>query len=716
MNKQNEKLIESILNLFKTTNYLQLNEISKLLQIKSNSEQYDELKMTLLYLCDTNILAKSSRRRYSLNIAKIESSLTGTIYFNDNKIIVKTSNSNFDIINIKKRDLLNALDKDIVEVKILKEKNNKFFGEVLKVESRAEHIFEGTLLIEDEFYFVRPLDTKKYEMDFLVQKDNLNGAKVGQKVQASFLNWSNPNKLPTAKILKLFKNEVSSINIKTEIDKIVKEYGLIETFPEEVIEEAKQYSIPKNQKTYKGRVDLRNDLIITIDPFDAKDFDDALSLKKLDNGNLLLGVHIADVSHYVKENTQLDIEARFRGNSTYLVDRVIPMLPEELSNNICSLKPNEIRFAFSVDIEYNEKYEVVNYKIYESVIKSKRRFTYEEVLEIIENKSGELAEELILPLDNLAQSLRNKRFVNGGIDFNTSEVRFINDENNRPKEIILKTGTLSTKLVEECMLAANQVVAYNIIKMSEINKVNGLLPYIYRIHDNPDPKVITDSLNLIAYLVGQKIKANKATSKEINNLLHKFKGTTESNVVSQILIRSLPKAIYSHQNFGHFGLGFDHYTHFTSPIRRYADLIIHRLIKEYSKGDVKQDRIDYMKQFVKHISNSITATERSSMETERATNKLAIVMIAENYLGQIFEGTVTGVTSFGLFITIDNIYIEGLLHIKDITDDYYVFDEAKFSFIGKRKKNVYRIGSRIKVKLVKVSIPKRNIDFCLVEE
>lgn len=712
----NEKLIESILNLFKAESTLQLNEVSKKLGIKSNTDEYDELKYNLMYLCDTSVLSKSSRRKYSMNIAKIENHLIGKITFEKNKIYVDVQNSKYSTIFIKQRDVLNALDGDKVEVKILREKKNKIYGEVINVIERDLHEFEGYVEIEDEHLYIRPVDINKYYTDFLITKDNLNGAKIGQKVKAVLVKWSDYLKLPTARVLEVVKRAVNEINIKREFDKVVAEFELNTKFPDEVINEAKAFSVPKNQKSYKGRVDLRNDTIITIDPFDAKDFDDALSLKTLDNGNLLLGVHIADVSTYVAENSALDIEARFRGNSTYLVDRVIPMLPEELSNEICSLKPNEIRFAFSVDIEYDEKLNVVNYKIYESVIKSKRRFTYEEVFEIINNKSGELADDLILPLFKLSRGLREQRFKRGGIDFNTSEVRFLTNEQGRPSEVILKKGTLSTQLVEECMLAANQVVAKHIQELTSMNKRQDLLPFIYRIHEEPDPKVINDSVQLIAYLINKKIKQKKLSSKEINDLLHEFKDGTESNVVNQILIRSLPKAIYSQQNFGHYGLGFDYYTHFTSPIRRYADLIVHRFIKEYSLKKVTNERVEYLKMFVKSISNAITMTERTSMETERAANKVALVMIAENYIGEEFEGTVTGVTSFGLFITIDKIFIEGLLHIKDITDDYYHFDEMKFSLIGKRHKKVYHIGSRLKVKIIKTSLQKRTIDFCLVHE
>ena len=712
----NEKLITKILELFKEASSLQLNEISKLLGIKSNSDDYDDLKYNLMYLCDTNILSKSSRRKYTMNIAKIENHTIGTIYFEKNKIFAEIEDGKYNQIYFKRRDIFNALDGDKVEIKISREKKNKIFGEVVSILERAKHEFVGFVEFEDEHLYIRPLDMDKYYVDFLITKENLNGAKVGQKVKARLLKWTDPLKLPTSTVIEVVQKTANVLDIKKEFDKVVAEFELNQVFPDEVIEEAKAYSVPKNQKSYKDRVDLRNETIITIDPFDAKDFDDALSLKKLDNGNLLLGVHIADVSYYVKENTQLDIEARFRGNSTYLVDRVIPMLPEELSNNICSLKPNEIRFAFSVDIEYDKSYHVVNYKVYESVIKSKRRFTYEEVFEIIQNKSGELAEELILPLNKLALKLRENRFKEGGIDFNTSELRFKVDENGRPNEVVLKRGTASTQLVEECMLAANRVVAKHVKALSEMNKRVDILPFIYRIHEDPDPKVINDSLQLIAFLVNKKIKQRKVSSKEINDLLHEFKDSTEANVVNQILIRSLPKAIYSHQNFGHFGLGFDDYTHFTSPIRRYADLIVHRFIKEYSLKKLTQDRIDYLKMFVKSISAAITFTERTSMETERAANKVALVMIAENYIGEEFEGTVTGVTSFGLFITVDKIFVEGLLHIKDITDDYYFFDEEKFSLIGRRKKKIYRIGSRIKVKIVKTNLNKRNIDFCLVTD
>lgn len=710
-----ENLIKKIIDLFNSEEFLQLSDIAKSLKIKSDTEEYNTLKTHLLYLTDAGRLNKSSRRRYSLSKAKVSSNFIGVIHFEKNKIYAVANDDDNDVVFIKQRDVFLALDNDTVEIKILREKKGKIFGEVVDIIERAEHIFYAIIEFEDDEFYLHPVETDKYLVDFPITKNNLKGAKIGQKVKSKLVKWDDYRTLPTVEILEIIKKPSVVFDIKKEFDKIVAEFDLNTVFPEDVINEAKKYSLPRNQSSYKGRIDRREDLIVTIDPFDAKDFDDALSLKHLENGNLLLGVHIADVSYYVKENSGLDIEARFRGNSTYLVDRVIPMLPEELSNEICSLKPNEVRFAFSVDIEYDLSLNIVNYNIYESVIKSKRRFTYEEVLQIISDRSGELSQELILPLYDLSRRLRSKRFEQGGIDFSTSEVRFLTDDRGIPKEVVLKKGTVATELVEECMLAANQVVAKHIKVLSEKNNRIDLLPYIYRIHEEPDPKMISDAMNLIAYLVGKKIKKKKFNSKEINDLLHEFDNENEANIVSQILIRSLPKAIYSQQNFGHYGLGFQYYTHFTSPIRRYADLLIHRLIKEYSLGKIDSERESYLKLFVRNIANAITLSERTSMETERAANKVALVLIAENYIGESFEGTITGVTSFGLFVTLEKIYVEGLLHIKDINDDYYHFDEERFSLIGKRTKKIHKIGGKIQVQIVKTSLNKRTIDLLLAD-
>jgi ribonuclease R len=701
------ELIEEILKFLRENdNPQKLLSISKHLNIRSQTEEYNILKALLSEMENNNLVSKSSRRRYSLYSDKTPGLMSGTIRIQFGKGIVETSDTDFPKVTVKRNNLNTALDGDEVCIQLLAlKRNQKARGEVTSIMNRAERKITGKIEYDGNFYFLVP-DDNKYYVDFLIPEKYLNGAKSGDKVTAVFLKWTDSNKNPEAMV-----NDILGVegDIKAEFDAIIQEFNLNTEFRNDVIKEAEAYSIP-DDKAYENRLDLRDKTIITIDPFDARDFDDALSLDFKYNGNYLLGVHIADVSHYVTENTELDIEARIRGNSTYLVDRVIPMLPEQLSNNVCSLNPNEPRFAFSVFMEISPSGDILKYDISESIIISKRRFTYEEVQAIIDGEDGDY-KELLLALHKLSSTLRKRRFEKGGIEFDTSEVKFILNEKGMPVDALLKTTTPSTALVEEAMLAANQSVAKQIDNYKFYIKA----PFVYRIHDKPDPEKIREALRFVNNF-GKKVKSKNADSKEINNLLQYFKDKPEKGIVNQVLIRSMQKAIYSAENAGHYGLGFSHYAHFTSPIRRYPDLIVHRLLKEYAKENPDKDRIKYLNQFVKSISNHCSSTERNSMEAERASSKLTHSIMASDKIGEVFEGIVSGVTSFGLFITLDNLYAEGLLHIKDLIDDYYIFDDKNYRLIGRKKKKIFSLGSKLKVKIIKANIEKRSIDLAIVSE
>lgn len=689
---------------------IQLKDISKFLKIKSDTEEYFILKDILNQLVQENVLHKSARRRYSLNSQIEEGIITGRLKILHNKGVIETEEGNLPNISIKINHLNTALDGDLVKVRLLaRRKSRKPHGEVIEILERSTYPIVGTLDYNGYFYFIIP-DEERFYIDFLVPDSRLKNAKIGDKVSAKLLKWDDPLQNPTAEIIEVFGKAGSP---KVEYDSIIREFDLPTKFPQEVIDEAKQYKVPANRKV-SGRLDLRNKLIITIDPYDAKDFDDALSLDILDNGNYLLGVHIADVSYYVKENSSLDIEARFRGNSIYLVDRVIPMLPEELSNEICSLKPNVPRFAYSIFIELTNKGDVVNYEFFESLIKNQRRYNYDEALEIIETEKGDNA-ELLICLYKLSQILRQKRFQKGGINFQTIEYKFVLDENKFPIDVKIKTTTKSTSLVEECMLLANQCVANFITKKSREKKLKSNLPFLYRVHEAPDPLKIKEVFKFISTLGYGTIK-NVNSSKEINKLLDKFNDKPEKTIVNQVLIRSMAKAIYSHVNIGHYGLGFNEYTHFTSPIRRYPDLVVHRVLKEYIKDDLSPKRIEYLRQFMKDVGQHTTNTERLAMEAERASVKFTHTVMAQKHIGNVFNGIITGVVSFGLFVQLENIYTEGLLHIRDLDDDYYIFDEPNYCLIGKSKKKKFSIGQSIKVKIVKVNVDKRTIDLIPYKE
>jgi len=690
---------------------LKLNEIAKKLKIKSGDEDYDFLKYTLDKLVEDNKVVKHSKRKYSLNkdfsFGYYAPTVTGVIKIQSNRGVVYDTLRKEKII-IKQKNLNTALDGDTVVIVVLaKKKGKKNRGEVVKVVKRSKKNIVGTIEHDGYFWFLVP-DDAKYYVDFLVPKSKLNNANDGDKVTARFLRWTNPTKSPEAEILSIVG---SSGQAKVEFDSILPEFSLPEAFHHTLEKAVKNVSVKVTPSILKERLDLRNKEIITIDPKDAKDFDDALSLEMLDNGNYYLGVHIADVSHYVSARSPIDEEAYLRGNSTYLTDRVVPMLPEKLSNDICSLKPNRVRFAFSVFMELTKAGRIVKYNVAESIIKSSKRFTYEEVLNIIKSKKGPKS-ELILSLNTLAQMLRQKRLKEGGINFETSEIRFKLDENGNPVSAFEKSSNLATELVEECMLAANKTVAENLYRLIKKYHLKTELPFVFRVHDKPDHEKLQSVLEFVMKL-GHKGDARGGDARAINKLLAQFENRPEKALVHSMIIRAMPRAVYSPKNIGHYGLGFKNYTHFTSPIRRYSDLIVHRLTKEYTKSKPNKKRIEQLLEFVSAVSEQTSMTERNSMEAERASAKLASCMLAKKYVGEIFEGTISGVTSFGLFVRLDKIYGEGLLHIRDLLDDYYMFDEKNFRLIGRRKKIIFGFGDRIMVKIINVNIDKRKIDLKL---
>lgn len=712
MNK--EKLTDQLLHILAdTVKPLSISQLLKELDTKFNPVDTQFIEQILVELEENNLISINNKNKYSL-IDNATEIYEGYYNYKRGHSVVVTNDSQNSIFYIDNEHSYTSLDGDKVKVKLYDTKNGKLYGVVVDIVERKNNVIEGKVEHSDGEYYLKT-NPDKYRYDFLIEWHDDLGLLEGKKAKGVLTDWSNPKKPPKVKV-KVVNENID--DLRSAFNRIVDEYELNETFPDKVQNEANKIKDPSVTKISKGRKDIRDKFIITVDPVDAKDFDDAISLEYDENDNIVLGVHIADVSFYVPENSEIDIEARERGNSTYLVDRVVPMLPERLSNDICSLKPNIDRNAFSVFMTLNNDYELIHYELHETLINSKRRYSYEDALDAINGGKDEYA-DLLQKFAEISRKLRLKRFDNGGINFSSSEIRFELNDDRIPFKSNIKSATKSTQMIEEFMLLANRAVTLFVKGISKSAGNKDTLPFIYRIHEDPDRSIVNEAFQFIGHLTGNKFKkVSEVKAKDINNILNRFEGTPNSPVINQVLIRSMAKAIYSQKNYGHFGLGFEDYTHFTSPIRRYADLVVHRLLKEYvnSKAKISKSRIDYLKPFTKSVSDHISLTERKSMEAERASNKLAAVIMVRNKVGNEYNGTVTGVINFGLFLILDELNVEGLLHVKDLGNDYYRFDEKNLKFVGKRTKTEFTIGTKLKVKIAKINIGKSQIDFEFIEK
>ncbi len=582
-------------------------------------------------------------------------------------------------------------------------------GEIIKIIKRANQTIVGTFESSKYFGFVVP-DHTKVAADIFIPKDEFNGAKTGQKVVVEIIKWPENRRNAEGKVIEIIgdKSEVG-----TDILSIIKSYNLSESFSEEVLKEAETVSENVTKDMIKGRKDIRDLQMVTIDGEDAKDLDDAVSIEKLENGNYRLGVHIADVSHYVREGSALDKEALKRGTSVYLVDRVIPMLPKKLSNGICSLNPQVDRLAFTVMMEVDLTGKVVNHDIFDSVININERMTYTNVYKILAENDEELCEkydyllEDFREMEKLSIILRNKRKARGAIDFDFEEAKIILDEKGKPVEVKRYEITLANKIIEEFMLLCNETVAEHFYWAN--------VPFVYRVHEDPDIEKI-EKLNEFIYNFGYHIKGiNKIHPNALQEVIEKVKGTKEERIISTVMLRSLQKAKYTNHHNGHFGLAAKFYSHFTSPIRRYPDLIIHRIMKEYLKGKFNDKREEYYNENLPEITKQCSDRERAAEDAERETEDLKKVEYMKQFEGEIFEGIIANVTSFGMFVEMDNT-IEGLIRMSDMDDDYYVFNEKQYCLIGEKTRKVFRIGDSIKVRLVRADIASRQIDFVIARE
>ena len=692
----------------------------------SDADGKTQILKKLAELTATKKIKETDRGKFTINqdkkyhIGTLDLTTNGNGYFIcddfENDIFIPS-------INLNK-----ALHKDTVKVYTYNKRGSKKLeADVVEVLERAKTEFVGVLQLNKNFCFVIPDDNKMYA-DLFISQNKINGAEDGDKVVATLTDWPSNSKNPFGKITQVLGKPGDH---NTEMHSILVEYGLPYEFPKEVEAEAENLPIEITKEEIAKRRDMRSDLTFTIDPKDAKDFDDALSFTKLENGNYEIGIHIADVSHYLQEKTILDDEAYDRATSVYLVDRVVPMLPEMLSNGVCSLRPNEEKLTFSAVFEINEKAQIVKEWFGRTVTYSDQRFAYEEAQAIIENcnlsklkeytipidisiidKEYNVSKEIVeatLKLDELAKKMRKKRMQAGAISFNRVEVKFNLDEEANPVGVFFKEAKDANKLIEEFMLLANRKVAEFI---GQEKGKPSKKTFIYRVHDEPN----IDKLNALQGIVSKfgyslNTETKETISQSLNKLLSDVHGKTESNMVETLAIRTMSKAEYTTQNIGHYGLAFDYYSHFTSPIRRYPDVMTHRLLQYYLDGG-KSPKAEVYEEKCKHSSQM----EELASKAERDSIKYTQVKYMQDHKDMEFEGVISGVTEWGIYVEIKENKCEGMVRIRDIKSDYFIFDEKQYAIIGQSTKQVYQLGDDVVVKVKKTDLERKHLDFNLIEE
>lgn len=705
-------LKEVILNFMKEEAYkpMEIPEIAKIFNINKN--EYKSFKKAIKTMEKEGLLARDESDK--LGLAQKMGVITGKIEIHDRGFgfLIPDIEGIKDLF-IAKTNLMGAMNGDRVVAKIIKEGRNgkRTEGIIINIVERVNKNIVGIYEDNKSFGFVLPED-KRIQNDIFISKKDRNGAKKGQIVMVEITRWPDgKRKNPEGKVVEILGRPGDK---GIDIDIIIRKYNLPEDFPPSVLNSALDIEDFITEDEIKGRLDLRNIKMVTIDGEDAKDLDDAVSIERLENGNFKLGVHIADVTHYVKERSVIDKEAFKRATSVYLIDRVIPMLPKKLSNGICSLNPKVDRLTLSCIMEVNRQGKVVNHTIAQSVIKTNERMTYTDVTKILRDNDAELIERYkdlvddFKAMEELCKILRKKRLDRGAIDFDFEECKIILDEKGKPIDIKPYERAIANRMIEEFMLLANETVAEHMEKLK--------VPFVYRIHENPDAEKL-EKFKAFIYNLGYNdiTWGEEVNPKALQRVLDKFKGENEETIISTLLLRSMMQARYSPECAGHFGLAADYYCHFTSPIRRYPDLQIHRIIKEYLNKELTENRSKKLVSIVDSAAKQSSEMERVAQEAEREVDDLKKAEYMKDRIGEIFEGMISSVTGFGAFVELPNT-IEGLVHITSFRDDYYIYDEDRLILIGERNKKIYRLGDKLKVLCSKVDILSREIYFEIVED
>ena len=667
-----------------------------------DDESRNQILQVLKEEARKGLLSEPERGKFMLK--ELKTFVTGKVDMTTDGSAYIVSEDEFDEdIFIAPRKLRNALHGDIVKAYVYaKSKGRKKDGEVVEIIKRAKMDFTGIIKLSERFAFFVP-DDRKMLHDIFIPLDALNGGKDSEKAIARITDWPEDAKNPIGTITHVLGMQGEN---NAEMNAILADYGFPLEFPATVEKEADEIPEKITAEEIAKRRDFRNVLTFTIDPADAKDFDDAISFKNLENGNIEVGVHIADVSHYVRPNSALDKEAFERGTSVYLVDRVIPMLPERLSNGLCSLRPNEDKLCFSAVFELDHEANVVSEWFGKTIIHSDTRFSYEDAQEVLENKVGKHSEEL-LKLNELAYKLRERKFKHGAISFESTEVKFRLDDSGKPLGVYVKERKDAHKLIEDFMLLANKKVAEFIAKKG---KGKQKLTFVYRSHDSPKEDALLN-FSQFALKFGYKIdiSSGRETARSLNFLMADVEGKKEQNVLTQLAIRSMAKAIYTTKKHSHYGLAFDFYTHFTSPIRRFPDVMVHRLLELYLAGGKSVNEEEYEK-----MSLHSSQMEKKAADAERASVKYKQAEYLEGNIGEEYKGIISGLTEWGMYVEIIENKCEGMVRLRDLTDDFYVLDEKNYCIIGQRKKKKFQLGDDVTIMVKKVDLSKRQIDFSLV--